>query len=179
MITTKEKMCEVAVGMFKEFGYEHVSIPMICKTLNVTRGSFYHHFLNKNDLLLYWFSSQVQKNIVLDLSLPSPKQILKKHTLDYAKMIQNVGHDFMYHILMADFELDGKHFRAYLHAEGESIDLIRKALERKEIQSANSPKQLFDAYTAAMIGSIVTWKFSNGQFDIVRKMESIFDTIYR
>ncbi|SFE53168.1 DNA-binding transcriptional regulator, AcrR family [Paenibacillus catalpae] len=177
MITTKENMCEVAVSMFKELGFEQVSINMICNQLKVTRGSFYHHFTSKNELLLFWFSTQVT-NISLDLSLISPKQILKKHTLDYAAILHQVGHDFMYHILMADFELDGEHFHTYLNAEGQSIDLIRKAIERKEIHSTEPAKKLFDAYTAAMIGAIVMWKFDNGQFDIVSKIESIFDTIF-
>ncbi|MFD0698442.1 TetR/AcrR family transcriptional regulator [Paenibacillus sp. GCM10027628] len=179
MITTKDSMCGVAIDLFIEIGYENVSINMICNKLNVTRGSFYHHFDSKNDLLLYWFSSQVEKNIVVDLSMGSPKQILKKLALDYAKIIHEVGNDFMYHILMAEFELDGKHFYSYFHAEGQSIDLINKAIEKNEIQSTKSAKQLFDAYTSAMIGAIVTWKFDNGRFDIVSKIESIFDAIYR
>ncbi|MGO4275341.1 TetR/AcrR family transcriptional regulator, partial [Paenibacillus sp. TAF58] len=117
MITTKDNMCEIAINMFKELGFENVSIIMICNRLEVTRGSFYHHFNSKNELLLYWFSSQVKKNIVMDVSLESPKQILKKHALDYANTINNMGIDFMYHILMAEFELYGKHFYTYFNAE--------------------------------------------------------------
>jgi len=179
MITTKENMCEAAMAMFKESGFDKVSVNMICNKLKVTRGSFYHHFESKNDLLLYWFSSQAEKNIAFDMSLKSPKRILKKHALDYAKMIEKVGHDFMYYILMAEFELDGKHFYTYLNAEGQSIDLIRKAIERDEIRSAENAKHLSDAFTAAMIGAIVLWKFENGRFDIVNKIESIFDAVYR
>lgn len=180
MITTKENMCEVAIGMFKELGFEQVSITMICNRLNVTRGSFYHHFESKNDLLLYWFSSQVKKIVAVDkLGLESPKQVLKKHALDYARIIHEVGNDFMYHILMAEFELEGKHFYSYFHAEGQSIHLINKAIEMNEIHSTKTAKQLIDTFTAAVIGNIVTWKFDNGQFDIVRKIESTFETIYR
>lgn len=178
MITTKENMCDVAITMFKELGFEPVSINMICKQLNVTRGSFYHHFNSKNDLLLFWFSSQVEQNIALDLHLSSPKQILKKHTMDHAEIIHIVGSDLMYHILMAEFELEGKHFYTYLDAEGQSIDLVNKAMEQNEIHSSQSAKSLFDAYMTAMIGTVVMWKFDNGQFDIKSKIESVFDTIF-
>ncbi|ACT02321.1 TetR/AcrR family transcriptional regulator [Paenibacillus sp. JDR-2] len=178
MITTKENMCELAIQMFKEMGFEQVSINMICNQLKVTRGSFYHHFSSKNDLLLFWFSSQVEKNIAVDMSLASPKRILKKQTMDYAAIIHQVGHDLMYHILMAEFELEGRHFYTYLHAEDQSVSLIHKAIELQEIHSAESAKKLFDAYTAAMVGAIVMWKFDNGQFDIADKIESIFDTIF-
>lgn len=179
MITTKDNLCEVAISMFKEIGYEKVSINMICKQLKVTRGSFYHHFNSKNELLLYWFSVQVEKNITMDLSLASPKQILKKHALDYANIINKVGYDFMYHILMAEFELEGKHFYTYFQLEAQSIALINKAMEHNEIHSSQSAKQLLDTFAAAIIGVIVTWKFENGAFDIVSKIETVLETIYK
>ncbi|MBT2288829.1 TetR/AcrR family transcriptional regulator [Paenibacillus albidus] len=179
MITTKDNMCEAAVEMFRELGYENVSINIICSQLSVTRGSFYHHFKSKNDLLLYWFSSQIKQHIVMDESLGSPRQTLKKHALDYAKIIAKVGHDLMYHILMAEFELEGKHFYTYFEAMGSSIELINQSIKRNEIHSRKSAKELMDAFIAAMIGVIVTWKFDNGTFDISEKTDSIFETIYR
>ncbi|WP_081970554.1 helix-turn-helix domain-containing protein [Paenibacillus sp. FSL P4-0081] len=57
------------------FRYENVSINIIYSQLSVTRGSFYHHFSNKNDLLLYWFSSQIKQNIVMDESLDLPGKL--------------------------------------------------------------------------------------------------------
>lgn len=178
MITTKDNLCEVAITMFSEIGFDKVSINMICNRLKVTRGSFYHHFNSKNELLLYWFSSQVEKDIVMDLSLASPRQILKNHALDYANTINRVGHDFMYHILMAEFELEGRHFYTYFQAEAQSIELINMAIERKEIRTSQTAKQLLDTFAAAIIGAIVMWKFENGDFDIVDKIESIFETVY-
>lgn len=179
MITTKDNLCEVAIAMFRELGYEKVSINMICNKLKVTRGSFYHHFDSKDELLLYWFSAQAEKEIAMDLSLASPKLILKNHALDYAKMINKVGHDFMYHILMAEFELEGKHFYTYFKAEAQSIELINMAIEQKEIHTNLPAKQLLDTFAAAIIGAIVMWKFENGKFDIVRKIESVFESVYR
>jgi AcrR family transcriptional regulator len=178
MITTKENMCEIAIQMFREHGYENISINMICNRLQVTRGSFYHHFESKNDLLLYWFSSQARMHIMLELDIGSPKQILKKHARDYATIIEKVGHDFMYHILLAEFELQGKHFHTYFDAEGLSIDLIQKAIESKEIHTTRSPKELLDTFVAAVIGAIVLWKLERGEFDISKRIDLIFEVTY-
>ncbi|WP_139991494.1 TetR/AcrR family transcriptional regulator [Paenibacillus paridis] len=178
MITTKENMCELAIQLFKELGYEQVSINMICSRLQVTRGSFYHYFKSKNDLLLYWFSTQTANKIALDPSLASPKQMLKKQAIAYATIIHQVGSDFMYHILMAEFELEGRHFYTFLNAESLTIELINQAILLGEIHSTKPAKHLFDAFLSAIIGSIVMWKFDNGQFDIVKKIEGIFETIY-
>lgn len=179
MITTKDNMCEVAIGMFKEHGFDNVSINMICNRLQVTRGSFYHHFDSKNDLLLYWFASQVRRNISMDMTLESPLQILRKHARDYAAILDSVGYDLMYHILMAEFELEGKHFYTYLQAEAQSIELIRKAMNRDEIHSTRTAKELLDTFSSAIIGLVVMWKFEKGQFDIARKIESVFEVSFR
>ncbi|WP_240419675.1 TetR/AcrR family transcriptional regulator [Paenibacillus periandrae] len=179
MITSKENMCDFAIQLFKDYGYEKISINLICSQLNVTRGSFYHHFKSKNDLLLYWFSSQIKKNIFLDFDMESPKQILKKHAINYATIIQRAGHDFMYHILMAEFELEGKHFYSYLSGEEQAIILINKAIARQEIQSTKPAKELLDTFSAAVIGVIVMWKFEQGAFDIVNKIDAIFEITYR
>lgn len=179
MITTKENMCETAIQLFREQGYENVSVNTICNRLQVTRGSFYHHFESKTDLLLYWFSSQAKRHIVLNPDEGYPKLVLKKHALDYAHLIHNVGHDFMYHILMAEFELQGKHFHTYFEAEGKTIELIQQAMDMKEIQSAKDAKQLLDTFSAAVIGAIVLWKLEKGGFDIVQKIDTVFDITYR
>ncbi|MDO3408938.1 TetR/AcrR family transcriptional regulator [Saccharibacillus sp. CPCC 101409] len=179
MITTKDKMCEEAIGMFRESGYENISINMICGRLGVTRGSFYHHFDSKNALLLYWFASRVKASISLDGSLDSGKQTLRKHALDYARMLAEIGHDLMYHVLTAEFELEGRHFHTYFDEESPSIALIDRAIAEGEIRSDQSGRELIDAFAAAMIGIIVRWKFERGAFDIQQRIESAFDTIYR
>ncbi|MFS0724301.1 TetR/AcrR family transcriptional regulator [Paenibacillus sp. 1P07SE] len=179
MITTKDEMCETAIQMFRAQGYENVSINMICHRLQVTRGSFYHHFQSKNDLLLHWFSSQVKQQIQLETDWDQPKQSLKTHALDYAHIIEHVGHDFMYHILLAEFELHGQHFHTYLEAAGQSIALIEEAMASGDIHAAQPPEELLAAFTAGVIGVIVLWKLESGTFDIVKKIESIFEVSYR
>lgn len=179
MITTKDNLCQVSIELFREHSFEQVSINMICAHLHVTRGSFYHHFASKNELLLYWFANMVNQEIELNTSPSSPKLALKQHALDYAALIQAVGYDLMYHILMAEFELEGRHFYTYFKNEDQSIALIQRALELGEIKAQADAKQLLDVFTSAMIGAIVTWKFHKGQYNIVNKIEALFETIYR
>ena len=53
MKITKEEMIKRAVNLFYAHGYEHTTIEDICSACGVTKGSFYHHFDSKEDLLPY------------------------------------------------------------------------------------------------------------------------------
>lgn len=44
-------IAEVALGLFKEKGYNNVTVDEIVKTCETSKGSFYHHFNSKADIL--------------------------------------------------------------------------------------------------------------------------------
>lgn len=48
---TRDKIVETAIELFKKKGYANVSIAEIVNTAGVSRGSFYAHYKNKDDLL--------------------------------------------------------------------------------------------------------------------------------
>ena len=47
---TKEKLIHAAVQCFLQNGYEKASISMITGLCNITKGAFYHHFKNKDEI---------------------------------------------------------------------------------------------------------------------------------
>ena len=51
----KKKLLDTAIELFLEHGYEQVSVDMICKACNVTKGSFYHYYPTKDSLLVDYY----------------------------------------------------------------------------------------------------------------------------
>lgn len=47
---TREMIMDVARGLFREKGYQHVSMRQIAQELNYSHGAIYYHFKNKADL---------------------------------------------------------------------------------------------------------------------------------
>lgn len=179
MITTKDEMSKVALSLFKENGFVNTSIQKICETLNVTRGSFYHHFESKNELLLYWFSQNTHQFIQFDRTLSSPKVILKKYILDYARLITSIGKDLMYYIFMAELELQGEHFYIYYGERQYYEDLVDQAKKNGEITSIAPTEQLMNMFSAAFLGTVVLWRFHTEELNLIDQVEQIFESIYR
>jgi len=179
MITTKKEMSKIAVLLFKENGFEQTSINKICEAVNVTRGSFYHHFESKNELLLYWFTQNAYQLINFDCSISSPKGILKKFILDYASFITSIGKDLMYYIFMAELELKGEHFYIYYGERQQYKELVDQAKQKGEIASLIETEQLMDMFSAAFLGTIVLWRFHQDELNIIDNIEQIFESIYK
>ena len=180
-ITTKDGLCDFAIDLFQKDGFSNVSINTICKNIGVTRGSFYHHFQSKNTLLLYWFEKRI-KTIEFNDSIESPNERLKDYSLAHGKIIVSIGYDLMYHILMAEFELEGIHFSTYFLPHEKTLYLLQEAVNKKEIQGNETIEILMDTYISATIGLIVKWKLEQGRFDFEKKMmhtyEAIFKSVY-
>lgn len=178
MITTKEDLCDFAIDLFYKDGFDNASINLICKKIGVTRGSFYHHFQSKNDLLLYWFEKKI-KIIDFNESIESPNERLKAYQLAHGKMIETIGYDLMYHILMAEFAMEGRHFSTYFLPRELTLSLLQQAIDKNEIQKHEDIEVLIDTYVSATIGLIVKWKLEQGQFNVEKKMIQIYETIFK
>ena len=50
----KEMIIETAVNLFREKGYEHVSVDEITMKIEIAKGTFYNYFSSKGELLVYW-----------------------------------------------------------------------------------------------------------------------------
>ena len=50
---TKEQIVNSAIEVFKEMGYDQVSIPKICEKAGITKGTFYYYF--QNSIFLCFF----------------------------------------------------------------------------------------------------------------------------
>lgn len=80
MKTSKSALSERAIELFREKGYENVSVAMICEACNVTSGSFYHHFSAKEELLSHYLNAEVAHHFdltILDImDIGDPKERL-------------------------------------------------------------------------------------------------------
>ena len=80
MKTTKSALSEKAIELFREHGYDNVSVSMICEACGVTSGSFYHHFSTKEELLSHYLNAEVAHHFELTVielvDIQDPKERL-------------------------------------------------------------------------------------------------------
>lgn len=82
----KNEIIEAAVTEFLEKGYEGASVDSISKRAGLSKGGFYHHFKNKDEVLLaanYRYLEPINKLINDAKTNLNPADALKKFINDY------------------------------------------------------------------------------------------------
>lgn len=188
MITTRDEICKQAFKLFCENGYGNVSVDSICQKCGVTRGSFYHHFKSKDDLLLSWFEDYMNSSnsFLIDNYDGSAKEKLWMCCENYAGFLASLGRDLLYHIMMADFSANGEYFTPatmnnskYTFLRDAHLSLIRESQIEGSISALLSAEKLLFSYVCAVTGLIVNWKLTEGNFDFKEQVRILYNTIFR
>lgn len=187
MKTTKEQIIEQAISLFKTEGYENVSVDKICQACDVTKGSFYHHFASKNDILLNFYNSEYSYAMSMSselLCLQSPKQQLWR-VLEFSidKTI-DLGADLLKQLLILNILQGGNVLTQYSQDLPEVQEynnlvmrLIEKGQEAGEIRNGSSSDLLF-AYISGLLGVAMNWSASGGKYDEKQELLRLFEIIF-
>lgn len=190
MVVTSKQIMDEAMKLFQEYGYQQVSVEMICSRFQVTRGSFYHHFKNKDDLLIQWFKELVREmnsQIVIDESQNAYQQ-LQYILMKWAAALENIGHELLNESMTAVFrELKTSQkaddflmlFGADLGMDAVlTVRLTEKAQKQNLIDNQYTAAELIQMYSYAIIGLCINWHMMNGQFSLTDEVLKIFKRIF-
>jgi AcrR family transcriptional regulator len=82
MAYSKIQWLNFALRQLVELGPESLKIASLCQALNVTKGSFYHHFNNRQDfmeaLMEYWYKKMTLEFINQANTVDAPLERLEK-----------------------------------------------------------------------------------------------------
>jgi AcrR family transcriptional regulator len=82
--TTRHDWLENGLHLLSQSGIDNLTIDSICAHLKVTKGSFYHHFTNREDFLSaildYWEATFTQRFIALSQEGTTPAEQMQRLT---------------------------------------------------------------------------------------------------
>lgn len=147
----KGKLIQAAIKHFSRYSYKQASLNQIIEDAGISKGSFYFHFKNKQELYTYLFDMVAEKKVEYftrhlnqqDLSHKDIFEVLKvqskvglKFAADYPQYYQ-LGLKFfeekdenIYHLIKQRFSGNYKDFL---------LPAIKRALENEELREDLSP----------------------------------------
>ncbi len=162
---TKEKISDKAFQLFKEYGYDNVSVRQIASELDITTGALYYHFKNKADILINRTAGNedIIRQRAYDPSIPTRKgQILSLFTNLIADFIVYEGPEICI-IRMLGRDLNINRSKAL---ESTLTDLARDAINEKEFSSEYSPETIANSILYTFRGIAYCWAIGTDQFDL-------------
>lgn len=190
-IYLKRKLLDTAIELFCEHGYENVSIQMICKNCNVTKGSFYHHYSSKSSLLAEYYSIKTKDDlteILIDmLSISDPLDKVWKIVGYYPECNNTLNPDLNINLIKVNMDQGGKLYPVLIENVINYYPSVAKVLQKVTeegqaegaINSNYNWGELFELYCAAFHGLLVEWGATNGEFDLMKKIYQYYLMIYK
>ncbi len=157
--TTKEIISEKAFQLFKQYGYNNVSVRKLASELDMTTGALYYHYKNKADILTDRAELN-EKQILSKVSNPPYKSekenILSLFTDLMADMIEFEGTELCM-IRMFGNELAKNRSNAL---ESSLKLMITKALSNNEFSSDYTTQEILDSILFTYRGIEYSWATS-------------------
>lgn len=159
---TKKLIRKTAIALFKEKGYDKVTIQDICQNSNISKHTFYYHFESKEALLKTLTKSPIDitpemiSKIMLSESPYEQYCEILKVAINH---FEDSGKDLMRKILVAQLtsSFDQEPADDKKHIIGIMVGLISKAQKKGEIKNQAEPMELLQASFCLMIGVSQIW----------------------
>ena len=161
---TKKRIYDVAFKLFDEFGYDKVKVSDIAKAANVSVGSVYYHYKNKEAIIDYGYYE-------FDQML---KEAYEKQTFDSEREAILFLIDFQIKDVFLDIGLKMTTicFKNQINAENTYLHSDERYLYQKLLENLNNIQHMNKEHAAKMMlrisrGSIYDWCCYNGSYDLI------------
>lgn len=159
----KELIAKEALKLFKEKGYVHVTVDEIVKVCNTSKGSFYHHYNSKADILNEHFTIADKYYEKMYMALPTDVSAKERLRLFLYKMYvyldQTFGREFLAIMYSTSLESEAQlYFRnpnrkLFIRFE----ELLAEVLKENPDSSDLPLHVLKQALIQVVMGSIYFW----------------------
>jgi AcrR family transcriptional regulator len=176
---TKARIRKNAIDLFKEKGYDAVTIIDICEKSNLTKGSFYYHYSSKDDLLSDFYADMdflTANNFMEMLNVKSSWELIKSAYDIYMDRILEPGIEILSRFFVLKIQKNKDFFQFNVDLDKIFIPLIEKAQSNGEISNMSNASNLFKTSNYLIKAIILEWCINKGDFDIRKEVKNALET---
>ena len=183
----RQQIIDATVKVLSSEGAEALTIRRVCQEADVSNGTFYHYFQNKDDLLMYF----VKDTLFGDFEIKTPPEDITGRIVElYLHLVrkyQSMGKEFM----KSFYNTNNIALSAYMgetngrFAEGtimeRSEEYVREAQEGGYISKDCDAHALCADICTIVKGCIFEWCLEDGQMDVeaaLRRMVEVYLRAY-
>lgn len=180
--TTKKNLIDRAFALFKEKGYDNVTVNDICAACGITKPTFYYHLSSKEDILSHFYDTVVQGISSRLLDVLSAENHWEQLMACFDTLIDTsgeIGPDLYAQLFIINLREDKGTFNLREDLTKMATLLIQRAQEAGQIRNQSPPLPLYLAAAHLFEGYELFWCIKKGSYDrkqfVRRAMEDIFD----
>lgn len=168
----RSMIAEVALSLFKEKGYKKVTVDEIVGVCHTSKGSFYHHYESKSDLLNEHFKLADEYYVKVIKSFS--KQLTAKEKFEtffekmYSYLEETFGKEFLTVIYSSSLESKSQQ---YFRNEKRALynifeNLIEEYINEQKTLKQESINELKNILIQLVLGTIYAWCTFNKEISL-------------
>ena len=175
----KQKLIDTTVELIKKYGADTITVRSVCEEAGLSIGTFYHHFQNKDDLLMYFVREASFDTFVLETPLEDVAGRICELYMHLIDRYLTLGEEFM----KSFYTTGNKALSAYMgqengcfadgtvmaRCERELIDAREQGFLKKDAD----PHQLSRDICTIVKGCVFEWALDDGRMDIAESLHRI------
>ena len=175
----KQKLIDTTVELIKKYGADTITVRSVCEEADLSIGTFYHHFQNKDDLLMYFVREASFDNFVLETPLEDVAGRICELYMHLIDRYLTLGEEFM----KSFYTTGNKALSAYIgqkngcfadgtvmaRCERELIDAREQGFLKKDAD----PHLLSMDICTIVKGCVFEWALDDGRMDIAESLRRI------
>ena len=175
----KQKLIDTTVELIKKYGADTITVRSVCEEAALSIGTFYHHFQNKDDLLMYFVREASFDTFVLEAPLADVAGRICELYMHLIDRYLTLGEEFM----KSFYTTGNKALSAYMGQEnGRFADgTVMARCERELIDAREQGFLKMDADTHLLSmdictivkGCVFEWALDDGRMGIAESLRRI------
>lgn len=179
--STKDLIRETAMELFREKGYEAVTVMDICGSCGITKRTFYYHFESKADVLSGVVNSwgiKAEKLLHTFAIEEKSVDILWQLMRVYCVNAQKYGPNILKQVYILTVQNGAQvHFPQKMYLYDLAVQLLAKAQKSGEIGNPNNPEDIVFILFHSLRSISISWAAEDGAYDLIREYRKSFDII--
>ncbi len=181
-VTMQQKLIGIALALFREKGYEQVTVNEICAKAKVTKPTFYYHLKSKDDILITFYNEVIQDLTECFLTVLSSNNHWEQCHMLFVSLInqtKRLGPDLVSQTHRINLQGNLGKFDLVGQLSKFALIIIERAQANGQIRAKGKPEDLYRAAAYLFLGCEYTWCLKDGNFDwdqeFFRPLELLFD----
>ena len=176
-----KKIVETAINLFKEHGYNNVSVNQICAEAGIARSSFYSVFLSKDDLILHLYSDEFTEDKNLMDNFVSAENDFERIWLLYAYFINlamNVGPVVSASLMIIELNKNAGIYDKMMKVRKWSIPLCKNCQKLGIIRNTTDAGVLLPLVSASLNNLVFEWSRKRGDFPLYEQSRQAAEVLF-
>lgn len=178
---TKSKIRETALKLFKEDGFDNVTVVQICEACSITKRTFYYHYTSKEELL-YGITDYLGIKAESLLSTIAEQQtnigtlwaLLSVYSINSADYGPNIIRQVYIHMMQGK---TNENFPQSMYLYKIVVKTIENAKLSGEITSPLPADDIAFTLYHCFRSVTITWAAEDGAFDLVKEFRRVFNSV--